>query len=568
MKMMSKLVLSGLLGCALSVGFVASDAAAAEFSNKIKVEQGTVEGSYDDAHRVVEWYGIPYAAPAVGESRWRAPREAEGFKGVKDCTVYAPVNVQYTAKEVVGQEGVLTLDIVRPDTTEKKLPVLVFIHGGNNQVSNSRMLMGQKLAAEANIVYVSVQYRLGLLGFNNLPALNRGTGIEEGGNFALLDQAAALDWVKENIQRFGGDADNITVSGFSAGGRDVMAMLISPVFKDKFNKAISFSGGMTVADAANSRKVIAEKLAPLAVSDGKASDVITAKNWLLSEKDKDKDAVRNYLQNVKAERFAPVMAGAGIRMSAFPHLYGDDKVLPKDGFATESFNSVPLLLLTSSDEFSSFVARDQYFRDRLDYLGSDAKLTREYRFANKYGSKLYGFFNGQQAAEKLYKHYDEDIYVCSFAFGHGNEAVGEDYAMKNGAFHGVFLPFISDQEYKFTQGTDGFESVGAKALSKAFISSLSAFMRTGNPNSNLLGNTWSKWNPEYRPELVFDANRYGSRIYSVNSRVSYTGILHEMANDKLVTDESKDYIIKNVLNGRWFSGQLDEEYGNPSLWAE
>lgn len=81
MKMMSKLVLSGLLGCALSVGFVASDAAAAEFSNKIKVEQGTVEGSYDDAHRVVEWYGIPYAAPAVGESRWRAPREAEGFKG-------------------------------------------------------------------------------------------------------------------------------------------------------------------------------------------------------------------------------------------------------------------------------------------------------------------------------------------------------------------------------------------------------------------------------------------------------------------------------------------------------
>ena len=80
---------------------------------------------------------------------------------------------KFNGKNVIGQEGVLTLDVYRPDTGEKNLPVLVFIHGGNNQTSNSRLWMGEKFAKEANAVYVSVQYRLGLLGFNNLPALKR-----------------------------------------------------------------------------------------------------------------------------------------------------------------------------------------------------------------------------------------------------------------------------------------------------------------------------------------------------------------------------------------------------------
>lgn len=130
----------------------------------------------------------------------------------------------------------------------------------------------EKFAKEANAVYVSVQYRLGLLGFNNLPALANGNALNDSGNYGLIDQAYALEWIKKNIDKFGGDANNITVSGFSAGGRDVMAMLISPLFKDKFDKAISFSGGLTVADFAESQKIIAGKLAPLIVADGICAD--------------------------------------------------------------------------------------------------------------------------------------------------------------------------------------------------------------------------------------------------------------------------------------------------------
>ena len=262
----------------LAASVFTTAAEAANFNNEVKTQQGVVAGAYDDKHQVVQWLGVPYAQQPTGADRWREAQQAKKHKGILDCTKAAPANIQYNGKKVLGQEGMLTLDIVRPDTQEKNLPVLVYIHGGNNQASNSHLMEGNRLAQEGNMVYVSVQYRLGLFGFNNLPALADGNKKEQSGNFGFLDQAAALDWVRENIKEFGGDAKNITVSGFSAGGRDVMAMLISPVFKNKFDKAISFSGGLTVADAAKSQKTIAQKLAPMVVEDGKQNNLINAEH--------------------------------------------------------------------------------------------------------------------------------------------------------------------------------------------------------------------------------------------------------------------------------------------------
>lgn len=557
-----------VLASLLAASVFTTAAEAANFNNEVKTQQGVVAGAYDDKHQVVQWLGVPYAQQPTGADRWREAQQAKKHKGILDCTKAVPANIQYNGKKVLGQEGMLTLDIVRPDTQEKNLPVLVYIHGGNNQASNSHLMEGNKLAQEGNMVYVSVQYRLGLFGFNNLPALADGNKNEKSGNFGFLDQAAALDWVRENIKEFGGDAKNITVSGFSAGGRDVMAMLISPVFKNKFDKAISFSGGLTVADADKSKKTIAQKLAPMVVEDGKQNNLINAENWLLSDNGKDKKAVRQYLQAMPAEHLAPVMAGAVIRMSAFPHLYGDGEVLPVEGFATKHYNSVPLLMLASADEFSSFAARDPFFKDRLNLINNDYKTTSEFKFANKYGSALYGFFNGQQSAEVLYPHYKADMYVCSFAFAHTADVVGKEYMVRNGALHGIFQPFLTDQGYGYTKNTDAFEQAGSKELSKAFIASIAAFVRTGNPNTPALGTTWQAWNPTYRPELVWDANRQHARISSINSRVSYAGILAEMANDKSINEQSKNYIIQNVLNGRWFSDELDAQYGNPSLWPK
>lgn len=501
---------------------------------------------------------MPYAQTANGEKRWELPQKADKHSDALDCTKPAPSNLQFNGKEVIGQEGILTLDIYRPDTKEKNLPVLVFLHGGNNQTGNSRLWIGDKFAKEANAVYVSVQYRLGLLGFNNLPALKTDNKIQSSGNYGFIDQAYALDWIKKNIANFGGDAGNVTVSGFSAGGRDVMAMLISPLFKGKFDKAISFSGGLIVADYAESQKIIAQNLAPLVVSDGICLTEEAAAKWLMQ----DDDNVRDYLMNISAGRLAPVMAGALIRMKSFPHLYGDGKVLPKEGFAAEKFNSVPLLMLASSDEFTSFLARDPYFKKRMDKVLKDKLTTEEFVFANKYGSNFYGFFNGQESAEDIYANYKAPIYVCMFDFGHDPAVVGEIYAVKTGATHGIFLPFLTDQPYPYTAGTDVFAKPGPQELSDIFIASLAAFIRTGDPNNALLLEKWEAWTPQNRAETVFDADGKQAKVYQRSNYTSYDGILKELEADNSLNADSKNYIIKNILNGRWFSGGLDAKYHN------
>ena len=142
-----------------------------------------------------------------------------------------------------GCEDCLNLDIFRPNIKEKNLPVLFFIHGGNNQSGAADQVNWQKFAEREHVIAISINHHLGALGFKPLPALKHGTVEENSGNFAVLDFVRGLDWTKENIASFGGNANNITIAGFSSGGRDVMALLISPIAKGKFQKAISFSGG-------------------------------------------------------------------------------------------------------------------------------------------------------------------------------------------------------------------------------------------------------------------------------------------------------------------------------------
>ncbi len=229
----------------------------------VKTKYGALKGFTKD--EALHWYGVPYALAPVGPLRWKAPQNLHPWKDVleatesKSATQIGKVNGKPT---LLGSEaGAVTLDITRPDTAETNLPVLFYIHGGNNQTGKSAALPAAALAKETNAVIVSINHRLGLLGFNALPALRHGTAEENSGNFGLLDIRAALEWVKENAEAFGGNPENITISGSSAGGRDVMAMLIAPSFAGKYQKAISFSGGMTAADPTASAHVEARHLA-------------------------------------------------------------------------------------------------------------------------------------------------------------------------------------------------------------------------------------------------------------------------------------------------------------------
>jgi len=531
-------------------------------------EYGKVQGLKEDETLI--WRGIPYAKPPVGSLRWKAPQNPEAWNGVLNATQNAKEAVQakIMVPGTVGSEDCLNLDVYRPDTKQTGLPVLVYIHGGNNQTGSNTEINPNKLAVKANCVVISINYRLDLLGFNPLPALKTGKPLEDSGNYALLDMAKSLDWIKENAKAFGGNPDNITVSGFSAGGRDVMAMLISPVFKGKFQKAISFSGGMTVSDPAASIKVIAKALAKLVVEDKVKENEAEANEWI----QQNTDEVRAYLYNLPAERVVRVMGNAAIRMSGFPHLYTDGVVLPKDGFVTKKYNSVPLIMLTGSTEFSFFATYSPYFMpaQQQKTLLSDPKIHSEAQFAIKYGSLLYGLFNTEESAATMFGKYKAPIYNCKFTWGTDESIVGKYMAELVGAHHGIFLPFLTDENIGTRKMFPGaYANDGVKDLTDKFQTYIAQFLWSGNPNGNGL-ETWEKWsNANNGPtQLVFDADKDKAIIKMSHERISYREVLKEIETDQTITPEAKDKIIKEVLNGRWFSGQLDQQFANPSLWIQ
>lgn len=220
-------------------------AAAPAAARTVAVSGGLIEGTTSDDGSALLYQGIPYAAPPVANLRWRPPAPTTPWTGVRDAKREAPACLQndYTwnrSQYLFGSEDCLTLDVRAPVTADKLLPVMVWIHGGSNRAGGSGGTVHSSITAKG-VVLVSVQYRLGIFGFLS----HRQLAAERGGssgNYGLMDQIAALIWVQENISRFGGNPDNVTIFGESAGSQDVALLLASPSARRLFHKAIMQSG--------------------------------------------------------------------------------------------------------------------------------------------------------------------------------------------------------------------------------------------------------------------------------------------------------------------------------------
>ncbi|MBC6295964.1 carboxylesterase family protein [Listeria sp. FSL L7-1517] len=528
----------------------------------VTTKYGKVKGYKDKNESVLVWKGVPYAKAPVKELRWKKPESPEKYDGTLDATKDKEVFIQTAQDGVTGSEESLHMNIYRPDTSEKKLPVMVYIHGGNNQGGSATEIGGEAFVKDLNTIFISVDYRLGALGFNPLKALNTGDKLEDSGNYALLDMAKSLDWVKENIEAFGGDPDNITFSGFSAGGRDVMASLTSPIFKDKYQKAIAFSGGMTVADPDDSIKVFAKAIAPLVVEDGVKATEEEAYTWL-QENNKE---VADYLYGVSAERLSKLMGNASIRMSAFPHLYTDGAVIPKNGFDTKNYNNVPLIMLSGTSEFSFFAMGDPYFAESFasGAIPKNKEKLAEFQFAKQYGSDFYTLFNTELSAKKMEQHYDAPIYNTKMPFG-TNLKTTTDMSLV-GAYHGVFIPFLdSNNQTYLSTITDSYQLPGAEELQEKFRAYLKNFLHDGDPNGDNL-TKWTTWSADNPSNLILDADDNQAQIKMEKETDTNQAIIDRIEADTSISETAKNQIVHQVLNGRWFSGDLDAYYSNPSLW--
>jgi para-nitrobenzyl esterase len=218
-------------------------------STVVKVDGGLVEGTVENG--ITIYRGIPFAAAPVADLRWRPPQPIKNWEGILKAVTFAPACSQQPGVLTTGftkygfSEDCLYLNIWKPnEISDKKLPVMVWIHGGGftSGSASSAFTTGEKLA-EKGVILVNISYRLGVFGFLAHPELTAESENHVSGNYGLLDQIAALNWIQHNIEAFQGDPNNITIFGQSAGGISVSILAASPLAKGLFQRAICMSGG-------------------------------------------------------------------------------------------------------------------------------------------------------------------------------------------------------------------------------------------------------------------------------------------------------------------------------------
>lgn len=474
-----KLALAG----ALALGFTAHGALAqAVVSTSGGEVRGTVNAGAD------AFLGIPYAAAPVGALRWREPQAAPAWQGVRDASAFGPVCQQgvpaawgpYTAEFLAAppmSEDCLTLNVWRPKgAAAKQLPVLVFIHGGGfgGGASNLPIYDGAKLAARGAVV-VTINYRVGVFGFMAHPALSAESPLASSGNYGLLDQIAALKWVRANAARFGGDAGNVTVSGESAGAASVADLMVSPMAKGLFDKAIAFSGASMAVD-----------VPPLATNEKIGSDLAAklGKTSIAQMREVPAEAL------IEATRYVPGTSSGPPRLMFVPNV--DGKVVPFDPARASGPVASPVPLITGYNgaemidpsvrtpaQFEAAVrARYGATADRLLALyphateaevgASNALIARDRYMA---GVVLWARERSRSAEQPVYAY----LYDHAYPAAKGGQSWG--------AFHTSQLPYVFGN---IGLGERAWKP-GEERVVRQWQDRLLAFMRTGVP-----GKGWAK----------------------------------------------------------------------------
>ena len=475
-------VVSGLL-MGLSAGLHADPL-------KLKTEQGKVVGKTINEGKVRAFLGLPYAAPPVGNLRWKAPQPPAKWKGDRDATRYGAHCAQGRVfEDMVFQDGApsedcLFLNVYTPaDATDKsKLPVMFWIHGGGyaGGASSEPRHNGDFLPLKG-VVLVTINYRLGVFGFlvtEELAKENDGSA----GNYGLLDMVAALQWVKKNIAEFGGDANNVTIFGESAGSFAVSTLMASPMAQGLFQKAIGESGAAFPSAINLGGQSVKER----AEIDGKWVATLGVKD-LAELRAVPTDKVLEAAKKKGTTGFAPVVDGKFLTQPV-PETYASGKQA-----------QLPLLAGWNADEGSFMAIRGmtvpqwkefatKQFADRADeflklYPGdTDSQALRS---AVDFGSDQFIAFGTWKWLEAQRKTSDAPVYRYHFELA----ALPSKYHPGTFAFHS------DDIEYVFgTLDTRPGENVRPedRQLSEAMMTYWTNFAKTGDPNGAGVPN-WPKY---------------------------------------------------------------------------
>jgi para-nitrobenzyl esterase len=501
-------------------------------SLEVKTGSGIVKGTvYRES--TLAWLGIPYARPPVGGLRWKAPQDPIPWDGVRDTSRFCSFCMQRgnifsaTGEETygkwegmgspVGSEDCLYLNVFRPSGKADNLPVLVFIHGGANILGRSDLNLydGARLASKGSMIVVTLNYRLGYMGWFSLPALRDGNRLDDSGNYGTLDIIKALCWVRKNISGFGGNPESVTIAGQSAGGMNVYSMLASPLAAGLFHRAVVMSGFSQSCKIKSAENKAEDLLYRLMVADKTAEDISDAKKIILQKGDV---WVRQYLVSKKASDFyslprkrsSAVSYRGVLKDRTFMGIYEDGYVIPKsplETFKSGGYNRVPIMMGCTTQEFRLFMSMVLYPPKVLSRKSAEFDPDNPNLSLGFFGRVISGPFESymDMLSRRIFKEegvdtmaglassYQKEIYV--YMFGWNDEP--EPFNHLIGAAHAVdvafwFGNFDSGRNTLLDLAWSKKNKPGRMRLTETMIAYLSNFVWTGNPNGEQLS-VWHPW---------------------------------------------------------------------------
>jgi para-nitrobenzyl esterase len=476
----------------------------------VKTQYGTLQGVIEEGLLVFK--GIPYTASMTGKNRWLPPLPAQQWKGVRQAREFGhiapqmivPPNVHFTEQESQN-EDCLFLNIYTPGLDDKKRAVMVYIHGGGYHMGSGSTSRhpGHSLVVRGDIVFASINYRLGPLGFLHLNTITRGA-IPSCGNEGLLDQILALKWIKENVAAFGGDPDNLTVFGESAGAMSIGCLLAMPASRGIFQKAILQSGTSTVRTL-NEGVANAEKyLNNLGISEVTQLHNLPSQNFI--------DAYSKMVGNAfwsmsKGTLLEPVI---------------DGEVLPKfplDAFERGSAKEIKVMAGSTLDEVNLFAERDASIPDMNEndlirrvskFLPADfaAELISTYRSALpergsvdiKPGQIFLAVFTDLQFRIPALRLIESQTKLKQNAYNYIFDWQSPQARLK--ACHSLELGFLFGKRFEEFHGSGPAAHKLEEQMQAAWI----AFAKTGNPSCESLGD-WPAYG-QHRNTMLLGARSH------------------------------------------------------------
>lgn len=470
----------------------------------VRIDSGTLRGAVAPDHRL--FAGIPYAAPPVGPLRWRPPAPPADWAGERPATKPGLRCIQSPGGDIElgrhSDEDCLTLNVWTPPVSADKRPVMVWIHGGAFVNGSANVYDARWLASRGDIVVVTVNYRLGTLGFLAHPALGAGGDV---GNYGLQDQQAALRWVRDNIGRFGGDPDKITLAGESAGGMSVCDHLVAPGSAGLFRAAIIQSGPCQAqADLPTAQRRSLDYAANVGCADpataaaclrGLPTDKLRKPVWFVG---------------IGANDLTGPVTGS----AALP-------TPPLQVFADGTAPRVPVLIGSNRDEFTLFVAMrylqngDRYPPERYpqllaDTFGANAGAVGDHYPLDRYDSAASAYAaavtDGEFAciADRIAADLTGDQPVYAYEFNDPQAPAPEllrTVPFPVGASHSLELRYLFD-----VGGTPPL-SPEQQTLSDQMIDYWSSFVAAGTPSAPA-GPQW----PQYGDGSYLSLQPDGSRV--------------------------------------------------------